>query len=276
MPVRRVLHVPLMTDTASPGPLTCMALHEGITYGPLVSRRFGTSLGINLLPASCKLCSFNCVYCQYGWTEAHEAPPDAPWPRLDDIVAAVHRAVDAAAASATAIDRWTLAGHGEPTLHPQFPAVVEALRDLRARVAPSTPIGILSNSTTAHLPEIRHALARLDERGMKLDAGTQNVLRHVNAAATPIGQIVEALASMPDIAVQAMFVRDASGRIDNASPEAVAAWLAAIARIRPRDVQIYTLARRPAWARLEPVPPARLHEIADGVRSQGIRANVFL
>lgn len=253
-----------------------MALHEGVTYGPLISRRFGTSLGINLLPASCKLCSFNCVYCQYGWTEMRDATPDAKWPRVDEVTSAVREAAARATSTGTTVDRWTLAGHGEPTLHPQFPAVVEALRELRSQVAPATPIGVLSNSTTAHLPEIRRALGRLDERGMKLDAGTQDELRHVNAAATPIGQIVKALAALPDIAVQAMFVRDPGGRVDNASPRAVAAWLEAIARIRPRDVQIYTLARQPAWAQLEPVPTARLHEIAADVRALGLRAAVFL
>ena len=135
---------------------------------------------------------------------------------------------------------------------------------------------MLSNSTTAHQPEIRDALGRLDERGMKLDAGTQDDLRHVNAAATPIAQIVEALATLPDIAVQAMFVREPRGRIDNARPAAVEAWLRALARIRPREVQIYTLARRPAWASLEPVPAARLHEIATQVRALGVPAAVFV
>lgn len=265
-----------MTDLPLPGPLACMALHEGITYGPLISRRFGTSLGINLLPASCKLCSFNCVYCQYGWTEVREAAPDAKWPRVDEVASAVAEAAARTASAGTTVDRWTLAGHGEPTLHPEFPAVVEALRDLRSTIAPATPIGVLSNSTTAHLPEIRRALGRLDERGMKLDAGTQDQLRHINAASTPIDQIVEALAALPDIAVQAMFVREPRGRVDNASATAVRAWLEAVGRIRPRDVQIYTLARHPAWAQLEPVPAARLHEIAADVRALGLRAAVFL
>ncbi|MCU0255420.1 MAG: hypothetical protein MUF60_01640, partial [Vicinamibacterales bacterium] len=150
-----------------------------------------------------------------------------------------------------------------------------ALRTLRDEVAPATPIGVLSNSSTAHLPPIRAALARLDERGMKLDAGTQEGLRRVNATATPIERIVEALSTLPDVVLQAMFVCEPRGRVDNATPEAVQAWLSAVARIRPREVQIYTLARGPAWADLQPVTTERLDEIAAQVRAIGVPAHVF-
>lgn len=253
-----------------------MTLHAGVIYGPVVSRRFGTSLGINLLPPHHKVCSFNCVYCQYGWTEETTPPADAAWPDAETVVAAVREAIGRAGDAGVAIDRWTLAGHGEPTLHPDFPAVVEALRALRDAVAPSTPIGVLSNSTTAHLPEIRAALGRLDERGMKLDAGTQDDLRHVNATATPLPRIVDALAALPDVSLQAMFVREPRGRVDNATAAAVDAWLAAVARIRPREVQVYTIARAPAWPALEPVPPGRLEEIAARVRAIGVPAQAFV
>ncbi len=266
-----------MTDTppTASGPLRCMALHGGIVYGPIRSRRFGTSLGINLLPANHKVCSFNCVYCQYGWTQSREADPVDRWPDPREVAAAVRQAALQAVAGGTRLDRWTLAGHGEPTLHPEFPAVVEGLRRVRAEVAPATPIGILSNSTTAHVPAIRHALGRLDERGMKLDAATQDGLRQVNAASIPVEQIVDALAALPDIVVQAMFVREPRGRVDNTTPAAVAAWTAAVARIHPREVQIYTLARLPAWERLQAVPRQRLEEIAAGVQALGIPAAVF-
>ena len=58
-----------MTRTPSKTPLKKLSLQPGIIYGPVQSRRLGRSLGINLLPADYKLCSFNCLYCQYGWTK---------------------------------------------------------------------------------------------------------------------------------------------------------------------------------------------------------------
>lgn len=262
------------TAPLASAPLTCMALHDGVVYGPLRSRRFGTSLGINLLPPNRKLCSFNCVYCQYGWTDNTPVPAGA-WPIVADVTRAVEAAAERARVDRVVVDRWTLAGHGEPTLHPDFADVVDELCALRDRVAPATPIGILSNSTTAHVASVRAALARLDDRGMKLDAGTQDDLRHVNATSFPLAQIVAGLAALPDLTLQAMFVRDARGRVDNAAPAAVTAWLAAVSRIAPREVQIYTLARHPAWHQLEAVPHARLDEIARAVRDLGIPASVF-
>ena len=253
-------------------PAACMTLHEGVVYGPIHSRRFGVSLGVNLLPPSRKVCSFNCVYCQYSWTEPLRSYEGLAWPAPDVVVEATLSAVARMRDEGRPPDRLTIAGHGEPTLHPEFPAVVDALCAARDARAPGLPIAILSNSTTAHVPAIRAALSRLDERNMKLDAGRQQELRQVNATATPIEQILTALEALPGIAIQAMFVRDAQGRIDNTTPEAIEAWLEAVARIQPRAVQIYTIARAPALGSLLPVDASVLKAIAAQVEARGIEA----
>ncbi len=254
-----------------------MPLHDGIIYGPLRSRRLGWSLGINLLPAGLKVCDFNCVYCQYGWTAPvrPDALPPGHWPTASAVAAALSAALAAAARTGQALDRLTLAGHGEPTLHPSFGDVVEAIVTTREALAPGLPVAILSNSTTAVDPACRAALLRLDERYMKLDAGDAETLRHVNASAADIDAIVEALASMPGIVVQAMFVRERQGRIDNTTPAATGAWLRAIARIRPLAVHLYTLARTPAWTAIEPVEVEVLAGLASRVRALGIDAETF-
>jgi wyosine [tRNA(Phe)-imidazoG37] synthetase (radical SAM superfamily) len=247
-----------------------MTLYEDIVYGPIQSRRFGVSLGVNLLPPRRKVCSFNCVYCQYSWTEPLRSLADLDWPETIAVASAVRAALDAMRAAGRPLHRITIAGHGEPTLHPRFPDVVSGLRGVRDEAAPGVPLSILSNSTTVHLPAIRDALARLDERNMKLDAGRQQELRQVNASRVPIEQIVAGLAALPDIAIQAMFVRDALGRIDNTAPAAVDAWLGALERIRPRVVQVYTIARTPALPSLVPVGRAVLDRIAGRVAGLGI------
>ncbi len=63
-------------------------LQQKIVYGPVNSRRLGRSLGINLLPISTKICTFNCVYCQYGWTRVHDykLPDESLWPGVDQVV----------------------------------------------------------------------------------------------------------------------------------------------------------------------------------------------
>jgi wyosine [tRNA(Phe)-imidazoG37] synthetase (radical SAM superfamily) len=249
-------------------------LQAGIVYGPVKSRRLGASLGINILPDARKICNFNCPYCQYGWTPSDPpglAIPDESWPHP----AAIAAAVDAALEGGAVVDRITLAGNGEPTMHPHFPDVVERLRTVRDRRARHARLAVLSNASTIADPAIAAALRRVDERYMKLDAGDPATLRALNGTGVPIGEIVEGLARLNDVVLQAMFTRDASGKIDNTTEEAVSAWLAAVRRIRPNAVHIYSIDREPAWMALQKVPTAELHQIAARVKQAGIPAIVF-
>jgi wyosine [tRNA(Phe)-imidazoG37] synthetase (radical SAM superfamily) len=255
-----------------------MPLQEGIVYGPVRSRRLGQSLGINILPGNVKLCTFNCSYCQYGWTRTGAQSPRGigdVWPSPSSIAKAVGLRLRRARAGGETVDRLTLAGNGEPTLHPEFPEVVNRLRALRDQIQKGLPIAILSNSSTLDRPPVVSALERLDERYMKLDAGDTAVLRRVNAATLSAEQIVEGLRRLKDVVVQSMFVRDRLGRIDNAGDIAVAAWIGALVRIQPLRVQVYSIDRAPAWPYLQAVPAHRLEEIARRARTAGIRADVF-
>jgi wyosine [tRNA(Phe)-imidazoG37] synthetase (radical SAM superfamily) len=252
-----------------------MPLHADVTYGPLVSRRLGTSLGINLLPPRRKICSFNCLYCQYGWTDPHHDGAELAWPSADHVEGRVTAALETVLASGAPLDRITLAGHGEPTLHPEFEAIVERLREVRDRSAPGTGLAVLSNSTTLDRGDVRRALGRLDERYMKLDGGNRETIRRVNAAAVDVPALLDRLAALPAIHVQTMLVTDADGLVDNTTPGAVQAWLDAIAHVRPAGVHLYTLARSPALARLRPAPRSRMHEIRAAVERLGIPALVF-
>jgi len=255
-----------------------MPLQEGIVYGPVRSRRLGQSLGINILPRNVKLCSFNCSYCQYGWTRSGAASPRGAgdvWPTPSSVAKAVGLRLRRAIASGEVLHRLTLAGNGEPTLHPNFAAVVAELRALRDEVAPDLPIAILSNSSTLDRTDVVSALGELDERYMKLDAGDTAILRRVNSTPLTVDQIVAGLQQLPGVVIQAMFVRDRLGRIDNAGDVAVASWIAALTRVGPSNVQVYSIDRAPAWPYLQAVPAARLDEIARRVRSAGFPAEVF-
>jgi wyosine [tRNA(Phe)-imidazoG37] synthetase (radical SAM superfamily) len=252
-------------------------LQQHIVYGPVRSRRLGRSLGINLLPIGFKVCNMNCAYCQYGWTGGQRrTTPRAPaWPSPAQVGAAVSARLKRAEKTGELLDRLTVAGHGEPTLHPQFEDIVGRLIDLRDRLAPTLRIGVLSNSTTAAWPGVRRALSLFDDRYMKLDAGDPITYAHVNGLGTSIGTIVDALRNLPRIVVQAMFVTDGIGRVDNTTEGALHEWLAALDEIQPAGVQIYTLDRPPALEGLRAVPMRRLREIAERVRAKEIPADVF-
>lgn len=245
-----------------------MDLQSGFVYGPVQSRRLGRSLGVNLAPAGRKTCNFNCSYCQYGWTNF---PVRGEWPAAADVVDAVDRAL----AECPDVDHITVAGNGEPTMHPAFGAIAQGLFDVRARRAPKAKLALLSNGSTLNRLDVVYSLARFDERYMKLDAGDATTFRLLNAPSVTLGRLIADLRSVGHLTLQSMFVRDGEHIIDNTTPRAVAAWLSAVDSIRPEAVQLYSLHRAPARPSLLPVPALVLQQIADRVSSLGIPAQVF-
>jgi wyosine [tRNA(Phe)-imidazoG37] synthetase (radical SAM superfamily) len=245
-----------------------MDLQSGLVYGPLRSRRLGTSLGVNLSPPGRKTCNYNCAYCQYGWTDF---PVRGAFPAPDDVIDAVDRAL----AAHPDVDTITVAGNGEPTLHPGFAPIAEGLFHVRARRAPHAKLALLSNGSTLNRLDVKYSLSRFDTRCMKLDAGDATTFRRVNAPGIPLARLIDGLRSVGHLTLQSMFVRDEEGVIDNTTPRAVDAWLEAVDRVRPESVDLYTLARTPARVSLQKAPAAVLETIAAQVATLGIRARVI-
>lgn len=248
-------------------------LQEGAVYGPIHSRRLGYSLGINPLPASYKFCDFDCVYCQYGWTPSKGTGEKIK--RAAELLSEIRASFISHKSKGTPVNCLTIAGNGEPTLHPDFPEFIEGLIQLRNEFYPGVRIGILSDSTQAHRPEISAALAKIEERYMKLDAGDEAKVREINR---PRGnysfeRTVSALASMKNIVVQSLFLQGSYNNWDN---DVLEKWAAAIAKIQPDEVQVYTLDRGTPAKGLLKVSREKLREIAQFCeRKTGIKAVVF-
>lgn len=246
---------------------------RGIVYGPVQSRRLGSSLGINVLPASRKVCSFDCVYCQYGWSEAAalEAVGRGELPAAETVLAAVEKALRALPAPPAYL---TFSGNGEATLHPQFGALVDGVTRLRDALAPGARTAILSNSSRVSDPAVRAALQRLDEPIMKLDAGTDAALRRYNRplAALGVQDIVSGLRELPRVTIQSLFCNGLEGNLDD---ENVTAWLDAVQSIRPVMVQIYTLDRGFPSQAIVAAKPAQLAAVSAAVRARGVSVRVY-
>lgn len=243
-------------------------LQRGWVYGPVASRRFGRSLGVNLLPTGRKLCNFDCVYCQYDATPEHERADALP--TVDEVLAAVTDALGRGPC-----DAITLAGNGEPTLHPGFADVVAGLVWLRDALAPGAALVLLTNGTRLRDARVREALGRLDRPFVKLDAGDDATLRAVDRPRAGFG--LERLRA--DLAalgrpfwLQSMFMR---GAVDNAADERVEAWLDVVAPLGPVEVQVTTVDRGTTLPGVLPVPAARLEQIAAAARGRGVPARAF-
>ena len=261
-----------------PAPLKKLPLQSTIIYGPVHSRRLGVSLGVNLLPTGYKLCSFNCIYCQYGWTRKATLAPThglKDLPKLHEVATALERALQDLAHRGQTVDSITICGNGEPTLYENLAAVIATARCLRDRYQPNARLAILSNSSTVGNKQVREALEPLDLKIMKFDAGSEEMFRQLNHPRAPIymGEIVAGLKELKNIFLQSLFVQ---GRVTNADPDSVDLWVDKVRDIRPLGVQIYTLDREPADQRIAKVSLATLQWIAHQVRWRArVQADVF-
>lgn len=222
------------------------------------SRRFGKSLGVNLLPGAKKICSFDCLYCQYSAAETHRS---SDFPSLEQIEKEVAAFFSTAKSGDISYDWITIAGNGEPTLYPQFEEAVKILMGLRDQYLYAVPIGILSNASTCHRPEIQRSLLKLDGRFMKLDAGCQRTFEALNQ---PVSReawtcMIRGLSEIKPIVLQSMFV---TGRVDNTSADEINEWIKIVQHIQPQGVQIYTLDRSPQHPEVLPAAKETLENIA--------------
>jgi wyosine [tRNA(Phe)-imidazoG37] synthetase (radical SAM superfamily) len=267
-----------MTSTTSKSPLKNISLQQGIVYGPVPSRRLGLSLGINLLPTQYKLCSFNCLYCQYGRAAKATFTPGErlkDLPSVDAVAAALETALAEFSREHRTIDAISICGNGEPTLYPALADVIVKVKQLRDRYQSQARVAILSNSSTVGDPAVHAALELLDLKIMKFDAGSEEMFRQLNHPAAPVymGEIVAGLKQLENTFLQSCFVQ---GRVANTDPDSVAMWIDKVREIRPLGVQLYTLDREPVDKKIEKVSLTTLRWIACAVSWRaGLQAEVI-
>ena len=127
-------------------------------YGPVHSRRLGISLGINLIPADGKLCSFDCIYCECGYNADHRT--HTPFPTTEAVSRALEAKLKEMHDEGVHPDVMTFAGNGEPTSNPHFPEIIDETIRLRDAYCPEAKISVLSNSTFIHRPAVHAASIR--------------------------------------------------------------------------------------------------------------------
>ncbi len=254
-------------------------LFDQIVFGPVRSRRFGISLGINLLPISYKFCTFDCVYCECGWTKFQQEDRQQLFTR-EEVVAALDEKCRSLQQRSVRPDNLTFAGNGEPTLHPDFPEIMDATILLRNQYFPQAQITVLSNATQLHRPRIRKALTKADNNVLKLDCGTEEMFRLINRpiGSISLGKIIHDLLLFEgNLIIQSLFVRGEYGgnTIDNTTEKELDAWLGHLQLIRPRSVMIYSIDRHPPVSTILKVPAEELYRIASRVEKLGIPTDVY-
>ena len=253
-------------------------LFDEIIFGPIKSRRLGVSLGVNLLPEDYKFCTYDCLYCECGWTlktnkkiELHskEIIKETLEAKLIDMLS-----------NNEAPDNITFAGNGEPTIHPAFAEIINDTIELKDKYFPKAKISVLSNATQIHKQSVIEALNKVDQNILKLDSAVDSTFEIINRpkASLNVAKLVERLKIFKGkLTIQTMFIKGKfEGKpFDNTSDFEVEEWLKLLKEIKPKEVMIYPIARDTPLQGLEKISSEKLNEIGDKVSTLGIKIKVY-
>ncbi len=254
-------------------------LFEDIIFGPVNSRRLGISLGINLVPTTRKICTFDCIYCECGWTNDRHLPSEG-FPSRELIVESLEQKLIELGDSGLLPDALTYAGNGEPTLHPEFAGIIDDTIRIRDKYSAQSKVVVLSNASLAHRDGIKEALLRADRNILKLDTGIPETFQRLNQppASISLEDIIRNLRLFDhNLIIQTLFIRGSHKDriIDNTTEEELGALLALYDELRPMEIQAYTIARDTPISSLSKVPLEELEDIAVRIRELGIEVSVF-
>lgn len=247
-------------------------LFDKTIFGPVISRRLGVSLGINLLPNDSKLCSFDCIYCECGWNPK-KRDKKVILPSRTEVKTLLREELFRMKSEGLHPDVITFAGNGEPTLHPDFEGIIDDTISARDELSPGARIAVLSNSTMLHKAGVVEALKRVDDNILKLDSGITETILFLDQ---PIGKfkldrLVRHLKQFDGkLIIQTMFIRgEFRGRVfDNTTAAELDAWKALLKEIMPKSVMIYTIARDTPTSEIQNIPIDELEQIGLSVRNE--------
>ncbi len=253
-------------------------LFHSTIFGPVHSRRLGTSLGVNLSPVDGKVCSFDCVYCEAGYNS--QGTGKSGLPSREDVARQLESKLKEMSAAGEPLDVITFSGNGEPTMHPDFEGVIDDTLALRDRYYPGAKVSVLCNSTRLDREGVVNGLRKVDNCILKLDSALTPTMRLIDQ---PVSKsftceyVIPQLEAFGDkCIIQTMMLRgNHDGKhIDNTTPGEVDALIEAYKRIKPREVMLYSIDRATPESDLQKVEREELESIACRMRDAGITVQV--
>lgn len=250
-------------------------IREETVFGPIFSRRLGTSLGINLLPQKGKICNFDCIYCECGWNK--DGRNDTVLPTAAKVHADLQKMLEKLRQQGTSVDSITFSGDGEPTLNPEFPAIIDDTLALRNQLAPTAKVSVLSNATRVHIPDVFKALSKVDNPIMKIDAPTNELVARINhpAPGYDVARVVESLKQFKgNFVLQTCMLRSKEYCFDSSSPEVLEGWMQIVRELKPRQVMVYTIDRPTPAQGLERFTPEEMKCLVQPLIDEGFNLQI--
>ena len=238
--------------------------HDTI-FGPIHSRRLGTSLGVNLTPNDGKICTFDCLYCEAGFNA--QGPGTTGMSQREEVARALEQKLREMHAAGQQLDVITFSGNGEPTVNPHFPEIVDDTLALRDKYFPEAKVSVLTNSTRIHIPQVAEALKRVDNNILKLDSALDSTIRVLDRPNSPGFSAEKVIVDLRQFAgtgiIQTMMLRGEweGRRIDNTTPEEVMALIESYKKMAPREIMLYSIDRATPARSLEKIPAEELRSI---------------
>ncbi len=253
------------------------SLFNSIIFGPVHSRRLGLSLGVNLLPAYGKYCSFDCIYCECGWNK--DGKKDKKLPDKADVVNALESVLQGKACEIPSIDTITFSGNGEPTMHPDFSEIIESTIKLRDKYVPNAKISVLTNGSQIGKQYVVDALLKVDNAIIKLDSAFDESVQILDRPQFiyKVSDIIKNLDPFKSkFVLQTMFLKSEfeGVKFDNTTEREVDAWYKIIEMVQPREIMIYTIDRDTPAQNLVKVSVDELNKIALPLVKNGYKVTI--
>jgi wyosine [tRNA(Phe)-imidazoG37] synthetase (radical SAM superfamily) len=244
---------------------------DDIVFGPIVSRRLGSSLGVNILPSKGKLCNFDCVYCECGWNR--DGIAEKRFPALNEVETALEEKLAALSLEGVSVDSITFSGNGEPTMNPDFPDIIDATLRLRDKYFPSAKVSVLSNATMLEKEAVLAAFKKVDNPILKIDAASDELIRKINKpqGVYSLDKVVEGLMRFEgDFVLQTMFLKSP----DFDLTDTLQAWRDLVRKLRPREVMVYTIDRETPDTRLGKYTVEQMREFVAPLLEEGYKIQI--
>ena len=248
-------------------------LREETVFGPIYSRRLGSSLGINLLPEKGTICTFDSIYCECGWNK--DGLDDKVIPSAAQVRSRLEDKLSQLMLEGVRIDSITFSGDGEPTINPEFPRIIDDTLKLRDIYYPEAKVSVLTNATRVHIPEIFEALRKVDNPILKIDAPTDELIARIDRPAPgySLARVIEALRGFNgDFVLQTMFLK--SEDFDSSTPEVLDGWKAIVRDLKPRQIMVYTIDRPTPQQGLQKFSAEQMRELVSDLIEEGFDISI--
>lgn len=239
-----------------------MSYSNSIIFGPIPSRRFGISLGIDLSPSK-KQCNFDCLYCELEGAKTVDKMDT--YPSVEEIIKAIKENF----LKHSKIDVITITCNGEPTLYPKLDELVDEINKIKG----NTKTLILSNGSTIYKQEVFNTLLKIDIVKLSLDCVSEKCFKKLDRqnSSVEINKIIPAMCEFSkrtknDLVLEVLFVKDL-----NDKEEELELLYKSIVSINPKRVDIGTIDRPPAYE-VKPVSYEFLEYVAN--KFQNLNVNI--